>query len=73
MIDIKDLCAEIEAAAREAGTFVMKESERFDIRSTEIKGINNFVTYVDKGSERMLIEKLGPLIPEAGFIAEEGK
>jgi myo-inositol-1(or 4)-monophosphatase len=72
MIDIKDLCAEIEAAAREAGTFIMKESERFDIRSTEIKGINNFVTYVDKGSERMLIEKLGPLIPEAGFIAEEG-
>lgn len=72
MKDLKALCAEIEGAAREAGTFIMKESASFDIHNTETKGLNNFVTYVDKGSERMLIEKLGHLIPEAGFIAEEG-
>lgn len=72
MRDLKALCAEIEAAARMAGEFIRNESLVFDIDDTETKGLNNFVTYVDKGSEKMLIEKLAPLIPEAGFIAEEG-
>jgi len=69
MTDLKALCTEIEAAARLAGEFIRNESLVFDIDDTETKGLNNFVTYVDKGSEKMLIEKLGPLIPEAGFIA----
>jgi len=72
MTDLKALCAEIEAAARMAGEFIKNESLVFDIDNAETKGLNNFVTYVDKGSEKMLIEKLAPLIPEAGFIAEEG-
>jgi myo-inositol-1(or 4)-monophosphatase len=72
MRDLKALCAEIEIAARQAGEFIMKESATFDVRNTEIKGLNNFVSYVDKGSEKMLIEKLAPLIPDAGFVAEEG-
>jgi myo-inositol-1(or 4)-monophosphatase len=72
MTDLKSLCTEIETAARTAAEFIIKESEVFDINDTVLKGLNNFVTYVDKGSEKMLIEKLAPLIPEAGFIAEEG-
>lgn len=72
MTDLKALCAEIESAARMAGDFIKNESAVFNITDTETKGLNNFVTYVDKGSEKMLIEKLAPLIPEAGFIAEEG-
>ena len=31
MIDLKDICKEIEKAARETGAFIMKESEVFDI------------------------------------------
>jgi myo-inositol-1(or 4)-monophosphatase len=72
MRDLKFLCSEIENAAREAAEFIRKESRTFNINDTELKGLNNFVTYIDKGSEKMLIEKLSPLIPEAGFIAEEG-
>lgn len=72
MTDLKALCSEIEGAARMAAEFVIKESAVFDISDTESKGLNNFVTYVDKGSEKKLIEKLAPLVPEAGFIAEEG-
>lgn len=52
MKDIKALCADIESAAREAGRFIMQESATFDIHDTETKGRNNFVTYVDKGSEK---------------------
>ncbi len=72
MNDLKHLCTEIESIAREAAEFIVNESAVFDIGSAESKGLNNFVTYVDKGSEQLLIEKLAPLIPEAGFIAEEG-
>lgn len=72
MTDLKSLCAEIETAARMAGEFIKNESAIFDINDTETKGLNNFVSYVDKGSEKMLVEKLAPLISDAGFITEEG-
>lgn len=72
MSDLKTLCAEIEQAARQAAEFILRESKVFDINSTESKGLNNFVSYVDKQSEQMLVESLTHLLPEAGFIAEEG-
>ena len=72
MTDLKNLCNDIEDAAKTAAEFILRESDVFDINQIESKGLNNFVSYVDKGSEKMLIEKLGHLIPEAGFIAEEG-
>jgi myo-inositol-1(or 4)-monophosphatase len=72
MINLKEICVEIEKAARETGAFINKESESFDISRTETKGLNDFVSYVDKTSERMLVEKLSLLLPEAGFKTEEG-
>lgn len=72
MIDLKNICKEIEKAACETGAFILKESERFDISQTESKGLNDFVSYVDKGSEKMLVERLSRLLPEAGFNTEEG-
>jgi myo-inositol-1(or 4)-monophosphatase len=72
MIDYKDICRKIESAVRETGQFIKKESEGFDIRRTESKGLHDFVSYVDKESEKMLVERLGVILPEAGFIAEEG-
>jgi len=72
MIDLKNICKEIEKAASETATFIMEESVGFDINRTEKKGFNDFVSYVDKGAEKMLVEKLSCLLPEAGFITEEG-
>jgi len=72
MIDLKYVCMELEKAAMETNSFILKESEGFDITRTEKKGANDFVSYVDKGSEKMLVEKLSLLLPEAGFVTEEG-
>jgi len=72
MIDLKKICTEIEKAAAETAEFILKEAENFDISRTETKGLNDFVSHVDKGSERMLAEKLSSVLPEAGFKAEEG-
>ncbi len=72
MINLKDLTIGIEKAARETGAFILNESVGYDINRTESKGLNDFVSYVDKGSEKMLVTKLSLLLPEAGFITEEG-
>ena len=72
MINLKEICREIEIAARETGAFILKESKEFDINRAESKGFNNFVSYVDKVAEEMLVERLSKLLPEAGFKTEEG-
>jgi myo-inositol-1(or 4)-monophosphatase len=72
MIDYKIICSEAVAATRETGKFIQRELLRFDKERTETKGMNNFVSYVDKGAEKMLVDKLGAILPEAGFITEEG-
>jgi len=68
----RTICRKLITAVRETGRFILKESEVFDIEKTERKGLNDFVSYVDKGSEKMLVDKLGRILPEAGFITEEG-
>jgi len=72
MIDLKKVCNEIEIAVLETEKFIIRESGKFDIALTETKGLHDFVSYVDKGSEQMLVDRLKAIIPDAGFIAEEG-
>jgi myo-inositol-1(or 4)-monophosphatase len=72
MIDLKKICDEMIEAAHVAGAFIQEESKGFDIKKTEVKGLNNFVSYVDKGSEKILVERLSKILPEAGFLTEEG-
>jgi len=71
MLELEKICREIENAAKETGEWIVKESKNFDINLTESKGVNNFVSYVDKGSEKMLVKRLSEILPEAGFITEE--
>ncbi|MGD0341445.1 MAG: inositol monophosphatase family protein [Bacteroidales bacterium] len=72
MVDYKEICSKIESAARDTGRFIQKESLGFDVSRAESKGFHDFVSYVDKESERMLVERLSKILPEAGFLAEEG-
>jgi myo-inositol-1(or 4)-monophosphatase len=70
MPDLKKICEETVKIARETGNFV-KEYRLNNKPSVESKGRNDFVTQIDKASEKKLVEALGNLLPEAGFIAEE--
>lgn len=64
--NVVELCLEV-------GAFMSKEQEGFDLSKIEQKGSSsNLVSYVDKESERRLVEKLSAFLPGAGFIAEEG-
>lgn len=58
--------------AHRAADFIREELQRFTQDRVEVKGEHDFVSYVDKTSEEMLLEGLGKILPEAGIISEEG-
>src|SRR6218665_3992735 len=58
-------------AARQAGSFIRKEHSGFQYERVEIKGLNDLVSYVDKGAEEILVKALQDILPAAGFIVEE--
>jgi myo-inositol-1(or 4)-monophosphatase len=72
MIDLQAITREVCEVAREAGAFLRKEREAFDSSRVEKKHAHDYVSYVDKESERQIVARLQALLPEAGFIAEEG-
>ncbi len=71
-MELKQLCDEVMDLARLTGEFILEEGKKMSSSAFEEKGKQNFVTHVDTGAEKLLVEGLGKLLPEAGFIAEEG-
>lgn len=69
---MQKLCQDVCLLTKQVGIFIRNERGKFSNDSIEIKGKNDFVSYVDKTAEKKLIEGLSVLLPEAGFIAEEG-
>ena len=71
-MDIEMICKETCNIAREAGEYIRGESLKFSTGDIETKGKHDYVSYVDKNTEKKIINNLQKLIPGAGFIAEEG-
>ena len=55
-----------------ASDFIRSEAGKVQREQIEIKSRNSLVSYVDKQAETILVEGLGKLLPDAGFITEEG-
>jgi len=72
VINPKNLLKPTIELVMEVGQFIRQESEHFDRSMIEFKGLNDLVSYVDKEAEKRLVTGLKKLIPESGFIAEEG-
>lgn len=71
-MNIDTILPQVIDAAQRAGEWALSERERFTADRVEVKGKHNFVSYVDKQCEAMLVEALAKALPGAGFIAEEG-
>lgn len=71
-MDLDILIEEVKALAVEAGRFLRTERMNFTSDKIEQKASHDYVSYVDKASEKMIVKRLHELLPEAGFIAEEG-
>ena len=57
---------------KQGGDFIRQEQENFNLELLEYKGTNDLVSYVDRETEKMLVSGLQKLLPQAGFITEEG-
>lgn len=71
-MDLEKITSKVSALARFTGEFVRNAAANFSRESIQYKGLNDMVSYVDKETEIRLVEGLRKILPEAGFIAEEG-
>ena len=71
-MDYKELCAQVQQIAREAGSFIREEGKKISSTDVETKSVASLVTYVDKTAEANIVSALKELIPGSGFVAEEG-
>ncbi|MBP5713409.1 MAG: inositol monophosphatase [Prevotella sp.] len=72
MVDLEKCTLAVCEIARRAGAYIKGERQKFSLESVERKHAHDYVSYVDKGSERLIVSALRELLPEAGFITEEG-
>lgn len=72
MIDYQDVCQRVCSTARRAGEFIAGQRLTFSYDKVEEKGQHDLVSYVDKEAEKMVVAELREILPEAGFVTEEG-
>lgn len=72
MDNLKILTASVCRLAREIGAFLKAERKNFHRDAVQEKHSHDYVSYVDRESEHRLVGALHELLPEAGFITEEG-
>jgi myo-inositol-1(or 4)-monophosphatase len=61
-MDLEKLCQSVIEIAKSAGAFIAGERVNFDLNLVELKGKANFVSYVDKKAEVMIVEGLRKLL-----------
>ncbi|MCH9828151.1 MAG: inositol monophosphatase family protein [Pseudomonadota bacterium] len=59
-------------AARAAGNFILRHSERVESLNVQTKGASDFVSEVDRGAEAEIIRTIRRYYPDHAILAEEG-
>jgi myo-inositol-1(or 4)-monophosphatase len=70
--DFTQLSHDLATLCRETAKFIRQEAAVFDRSKVQHKGLHDLVSYVDQETERKLVAGLRLLLPQAGFITEEG-
>jgi myo-inositol-1(or 4)-monophosphatase len=68
---LENLTKQVVDIAKQAGDFIRQERKNFSPDKIEYKGLNDLVSYVDKGAEKIIVAGLEQLLPQSGFITEE--
>ncbi|MBL7931243.1 MAG: inositol monophosphatase [Bacteroidia bacterium] len=71
MTTSSDILNRMISTAEKAGSFIREERKNFSYGNVEVKGLNDLVSYVDRGAEEIIVNDLSKIVPEAGFIVEE--
>lgn len=71
-MNLQNITLKVAAVVDDAGKFIQKELKHFDKSKIEHKAhVSDLVSYVDKEAEKILVDGLRRILPEAGFITEE--
>lgn len=71
-MQLESITQAVCATARRAGAYIRDERRKFSLDSVQRKHSHDYVSYVDKSSESLIVAALKQLLPDAGFITEEG-
>ena len=71
-MNLEHITSAVSQLAKDVGEFIRHERKTFSYDRVEHKGPSDLVSYVDTEAEKKIVTKLKQLIPEAGFITEEG-
>ena len=72
MRELKKLELELIPIIEKASKYVQSQFLEFGFKSFEEKERNHLVSFVDKNCEEMLVNHLARIVPDAGFLGEEG-
>jgi myo-inositol-1(or 4)-monophosphatase len=70
-MDLEKLTKEVVSLCHSNAKYILQQLDLLKAGDIELKEEHNFVTYVDRNSEEMLVGELSRLVPGSGFIAEE--
>ncbi len=71
-MDLQDITLRICEIAKQTGAYLAAERKNFRTEKVLEKNSHDYVSYVDKEAERLTVTALNSLLPEAGFVTEEG-
>jgi myo-inositol-1(or 4)-monophosphatase len=71
-MNLEKIADQAMAVIKETGVWIKSQRDSFTKNHIEEKGLNNLVSYVDKEAEHLLVSALKNILPEAGFLTEEG-
>lgn len=71
-MNYQEICFHAIDIIKKTAVFIANERKNFSLSAVEHKGKSDLVSYVDKTAEKQLVDNLGELLPQSGFIAEEG-
>ncbi|MEM6843027.1 MAG: inositol monophosphatase family protein [Bacteroidota bacterium] len=71
-MELQQILEQTSDIVKTIGRFIWEENQKFSLSKIEYKGKNDLVSYVDKEAEKRLVAQLSKVLPEAGFITEEG-
>lgn len=70
-LDLNNVLDQVCKTANVIGKYLVNEQAGLTESEVEMKGVRNYVSYVDKEAEKQLVAALGKIIPESGFLTEE--
>ncbi|MGB0177320.1 MAG: inositol monophosphatase family protein, partial [Owenweeksia sp.] len=71
-MDLSRITAQVVSISKEVKAFIHEHRNQVSANQVELKSLNSLVSFVDKTAEERLVKGLREILPEAGFIAEEG-